>query len=131
MLPNSGVGSKQQQYPSLFPDQPDDFVKVFGGPEKASDPIDRKRDGQVGRFHGTQFLGIQPVPIDCSPALNLIGVHPALIAFAKAALNTDEVHLYQCQAWIQVQRTILPFNKMRNLMKIVCQRKSHWMIWQS
>ena len=30
VLPNSGVGSKQQQYPSLFPDQPDDFVKVFG-----------------------------------------------------------------------------------------------------
>jgi branched-chain amino acid transport system permease protein len=30
VLPNSGVGSKQQQYPSLFPDQPDDFVKIFG-----------------------------------------------------------------------------------------------------
>jgi hypothetical protein len=39
------------------------------------------------------------VPIDCSPALNLIGVHPALIAFAKAALKTDAVHVYQCQAW--------------------------------
>ena len=30
VLPNSGVGSSQQQYPSLFPDQPDDFVKIFG-----------------------------------------------------------------------------------------------------
>ncbi len=30
VLPNSGVGSQQQQYPSLFPDQPDDFVKIFG-----------------------------------------------------------------------------------------------------
>jgi len=30
VLPNSGVGSKQQQYPSLFPDAPEDFVKVFG-----------------------------------------------------------------------------------------------------
>jgi branched-chain amino acid transport system permease protein len=28
VLPNSGVGSKQPQYPSLFPDQPDDFVKI-------------------------------------------------------------------------------------------------------
>jgi branched-chain amino acid transport system permease protein len=30
VLPNSGVGSKQQQYPSLFPDDPDDFVSIFG-----------------------------------------------------------------------------------------------------
>jgi branched-chain amino acid transport system permease protein len=30
VLPNSGVGSKQQQYPSLFPDKPTDFVKIFG-----------------------------------------------------------------------------------------------------
>jgi hypothetical protein len=31
--------------------------------------------------------------------LNLIGVHPALIAFAKAAIGVDDVYLYQCQAW--------------------------------
>ncbi len=29
-LPNSGVGSVQQSFPSLFPNQPDDFVNVFG-----------------------------------------------------------------------------------------------------
>ncbi len=29
-LPNTGVGSKQLQYPSLFPNKPDDFVTVFG-----------------------------------------------------------------------------------------------------
>lgn len=30
VLPNSGVGSKQASYPSLFPDQPDDFFKIGG-----------------------------------------------------------------------------------------------------
>ena len=30
ILPNSGVGSEQQSYPSLFPDQPEDFVSIFG-----------------------------------------------------------------------------------------------------
>ena len=30
MLPNTGVGSRQQSYPSLFPDDPDDFVEIFG-----------------------------------------------------------------------------------------------------
>lgn len=29
-LPNSGVGSKQLTYPSLFPNQPDDFWQPFG-----------------------------------------------------------------------------------------------------
>src|SRR4051794_39626428 len=29
-LPNSGVGSIQKQFPSLFPNKPDDFVNVFG-----------------------------------------------------------------------------------------------------
>jgi hypothetical protein len=76
-----------------------DFELVFGRTQGASEALDKKRAGQVGRFHPTQFTGIQPVPIECSPALNLIGVHPALIAFAKAALCTDDVHVYQCQAW--------------------------------
>jgi hypothetical protein len=29
----------------------------------------------------------------------LIGVHPALIEFAKQALETDDVRVYQCQSW--------------------------------
>jgi branched-chain amino acid transport system permease protein len=29
-LPNSGVGSTQQSFPSLFPNKPDDFINVFG-----------------------------------------------------------------------------------------------------
>lgn len=29
-LPNSGVGSKQQQFPSLFPNKDTDFVTIFG-----------------------------------------------------------------------------------------------------
>jgi hypothetical protein len=75
-----------------------DFEAVFGrgGGDEA---LVIKREGQVGRFHPTQFKGVAPVPLDCGPALNLIGVHPALIAFAKQALKTDRVHLYQCQAW--------------------------------
>jgi branched-chain amino acid transport system permease protein len=30
LLPNSGVGSDQQQFPSLFPDKSTDFVSIFG-----------------------------------------------------------------------------------------------------
>ena len=76
-----------------------DFEAVFGRVEGAGEALVKTREGQVGRFHPSQFTDIKPVPIDCSPALNLIGVHPALIAFAKSALNAESVHLYQCQAW--------------------------------
>lgn len=76
-----------------------DFERVFGRVAGADEALDRKQPGQVGRFHPAQFASIQPVPVDCSPALNLIGVHPALIAFAKAALECEHVHVYQCQAW--------------------------------
>lgn len=76
-----------------------DFEKVFerseGGAEGQAHPTE---DG-VGRFNAAQFNTFDAIPFDCSPALNLIGVHPQLIAFAQQALHTDHVHLYQCQAW--------------------------------
>ncbi|MGH7024905.1 MAG: phytanoyl-CoA dioxygenase family protein [Caulobacteraceae bacterium] len=75
-----------------------DFDAVFGR-SGAAQAVDTKREGEIGKFNPAQFTGIQIVPIDCSPALNLIGVHPALVAFAKAALRTDDVRIYQCQAW--------------------------------
>lgn len=76
-----------------------DFDRVFGRPTGGEQPLEKKRAGAIGAFHPSQFKTIEIVPMDCSPALNLIGVHPALIAFAKAALKTEAVHLYQAQAW--------------------------------
>jgi len=76
-----------------------DFELVFGRSSGAAEPMVKKKDGEAGRFNKAQFTGVEPVPLDCSPALNLIGVHPALVAFAKQALASDHVHLYQCQAW--------------------------------
>lgn len=76
-----------------------DFDRVFGRDTGGDQLLDRKKPGTIGAFHPSQFKAIEIVPFDCSPALNLIGVHPALIAFAKAALRTDHVHLYQGQAW--------------------------------
>ncbi|HLK25063.1 MAG TPA: phytanoyl-CoA dioxygenase family protein [Caulobacteraceae bacterium] len=76
-----------------------DYLDVFGRAQGAGEAMDRKKSGEVGRFNPAQFEGIRSVPIDCSPALNLIGVHPSLIAFAKAALGVPAVHVYQCQSW--------------------------------
>ncbi len=75
-----------------------DFDIVFDR-KGAEEALVKKKDGEIGKFNPAQFKTLEIVPLDCSPALNLIGVHPALIAFAKAALKTDAVHIYQCQAW--------------------------------
>jgi hypothetical protein len=75
-----------------------DFDQVFAR-AGADEPMVKRKEGEPGKFNPAQFTGVQGVPIDCSPALNLIGLHPALIDFAKQALKTDEVALYQCQAW--------------------------------
>jgi hypothetical protein len=75
-----------------------DYARVFdrAGAEGA---LVKKDHGEIGRFHQAQFASIQVLPLDCSPALNLAGVHPALIAFSKRAMGCDDVLVYQCQAW--------------------------------
>ena len=72
-----------------------DFEAVFGQAPRA----DAAQVRDTPAFNAAQFKTFDAVPFDCSPALNLIGVHPALIAFARDALGTPDLHLYQCQAW--------------------------------
>ncbi len=76
-----------------------DFDKVFSIPESDGEAVDAKQAGQIGRFSDQQFATFAPIPFDCSPALNLIGVHPSLVELAQELLGVDDVHLYQCQAW--------------------------------
>jgi Phytanoyl-CoA dioxygenase (PhyH) len=76
-----------------------DFETVFGRKQGADEPLIATKPGETGAFNAAQFASIRAIPFDCSPALNLIGVHPALIAFARQALGADDVSLYQCQAW--------------------------------
>lgn len=76
-----------------------DFRKVFAQQHGAEQAKVSKPEGSIGRFDAAQFATFEAIPFDCSPALNLIGVHPELIRFAKQALAADKVHLYQCQVW--------------------------------
>ena len=76
-----------------------DFDLISGRKGESDAPLVKRKEGEFGRFNPAQFTGIQVVPIDCSPALNTIGLHPELMRFAQEALETDEVALYQCQAW--------------------------------
>ena len=76
-----------------------DFDKVFGRTQGGAEALSKKKAGEIGKFDGTQFATFDAIPFSGANALNLIGVHPQLIRFAQAALDTQDVQLYQCQAW--------------------------------
>src|SRR5580698_2742734 len=65
-----------------------DFEALYCDRAGADEALVRGAPQETGRFHPAQFKGVQPVPLPCSPALNLIGTHPRLVAFAKQALRT-------------------------------------------
>ncbi|OUX31049.1 MAG: hypothetical protein CBE24_05685 [bacterium TMED264] len=73
-----------------------DIDKVFGYKEGGA-PIIKNYGDPVTTEE--QFLNFKNISFDCSPALNLIAVHPQLISFAKDALDTKVIRLYQSQAW--------------------------------
>ena len=79
-----------------------DYRRVFdraGARSEGQEALVKKKDGEIGKFNPAQFSSIQVLPVDASPALNLVGVHPALIDFARRAMACEEVSVYQCQAW--------------------------------
>ncbi|MBA3880437.1 MAG: hypothetical protein C0500_12060 [Sphingobium sp.] len=76
-----------------------DCDALFAGRGQRGDAVDRKPKGGIGAFDAAQFLNQEQLPFAASPAINLIGLDPRLIAFAKAALGVEHVHLYQCDAW--------------------------------
>jgi len=74
-----------------------DIGKIFKG--KKGSILKIKKHGGSPETDADQFLNFENIPFDCSPALNLISVHPQLINIAKEALGTNDIRLYQAQAW--------------------------------
>lgn len=78
----------------------EDMEALYGDRRPTSgDARDEKTDGAIGAFSTDQFRNFDDLPFDCSPALNLIALHPALTDLARAALGVDDVHLYQAHSW--------------------------------
>ena len=77
-----------------------DMEALYGDRRPASGTTrNDKASGQIGVFSRDQFRNFDDAPFACSPALNLIGLHPALIDLARAALEVEHVHLYQAHSW--------------------------------
>lgn len=77
-----------------------DMEALYGDRRDIDAPArDEKQPGEIGAFSPDQFRNFDDMPFDCSPALNLLALHPALIELARAALGTRDVHLYQSHTW--------------------------------
>jgi ectoine hydroxylase-related dioxygenase (phytanoyl-CoA dioxygenase family) len=63
-----------------------------GSPRQLEPEVRRARQG-------TQFKNIHVLPYEASSALNLISLHPDLIALARALLGVNDVRLYQSHTW--------------------------------
>lgn len=76
-----------------------DFELLYGERRVRSRTAHTEEKEAGGGFNFNQFKNIDDMPFDCSPALNLLGLHPALIDLSRAALETEDVRLYQSHSW--------------------------------
>ena len=79
-----------------------DFERLYShlAPQtESAHELIKKPPGALGAMHYKQFQNIDSLPYDGSVAMNLISLHPALIAFAQDLLEVESVHLYQSHTW--------------------------------
>jgi len=72
------------------------------GPLRRADADRRSGDAlddDEPAFREEQFAGTMLFPIPDAPNLNRLFVHPRLVAFAEAALGTDNLRIYQSRIW--------------------------------
>ena len=72
----------------------DQQIDMPTGPTRRSDTNDAD-----ARFRNRQFDGTTLFPYPNAPALNRLVVHPAIVEFATAALETDDLRIYQARVW--------------------------------
>lgn len=77
-----------------------DFESLYrdaGNREGAA--LQQQQEGHDARSRALQFKNIHVLPYDGSSAINLISLHPELMAFAQALLGVSDVRLYQSHTW--------------------------------
>ena len=78
-----------------------DYENLYGTVAATGDgkALVDKDDGSFGASTPEQFKNIDMLPYAASAETNLLSLHPQLIAFAKALLGVEDVHLYQSHTW--------------------------------
>ncbi len=70
------------------------------GPAGGAGSVMTVKEGDDAAYNrARQFKNIHVFPYEGSSAINLISLHPELIAFARALLGVSDVRLYQSHTW--------------------------------
>jgi ectoine hydroxylase-related dioxygenase (phytanoyl-CoA dioxygenase family) len=80
-----------QDFETLYPDA--------GKADGAGSARQLKEMQDIRSNRALQFQNIHVLPYEASRAINLISLHPELIAFARALLGVSDVRLYQSHTW--------------------------------
>ncbi len=77
-----------------------DYDRIYRHRYQAEPVKDSPGDESLtGAFNELQFRNIDTFPYDGSPEMMMISLHPSLIEFARSALGTENVQLYQSHTW--------------------------------
>jgi Phytanoyl-CoA dioxygenase (PhyH) len=91
LIPRDEIDVAADELAALFEsDTFDDYNQARGRGD--GDPTGRQ-------FRSTQFDGMRGFPMRGCPALNDLFVHPQLVAFARRALDDEDVRIYQAAVW--------------------------------
>ncbi len=77
----------------------EDIYKDEAQPEERGNLRVLQEGDDVALNRTTQFKNIHSLPYNASIEMNLISLHPQLIAFARALLGTPRVCCYQSHTW--------------------------------
>lgn len=77
-----------------------EYERIYGtrGTGKGKE-LNLKTAEAFGEFRQEQFTNIDTFPYKASAEMNLLCLHPQLIALARQLLRSPAVHLYQCHTW--------------------------------
>ncbi len=77
-----------------------DYVRLYGTQGSGNGETLAVDTGQpAGAFHPKQFKNLETLPYEGSVEMNLISLHPSLIALAGDLLGVSKVDLYQSHTW--------------------------------
>jgi len=72
-----------------------DLPQQFPAPDQFHGGMDETRNE---RFRGHEFAGLISFPFPLV-SLSLLVVHPKIVSFAEAAFGTDDIRIYNAEAW--------------------------------
>jgi len=77
-----------------------EYERIYGtrGTGKGEE-LNLKTADEFGEFRQEQFTNIDTFPYKASAEMNLLCLHPQLIALAESLLSSAAVHMYQCHTW--------------------------------